>query len=438
MIPLFTKIFSPMRLVPQEFRRNFWLLFSDIGWFGVLSGSTISFLTIYAARLGAGTEKIGLINAAPAFVSLIFSLSFGAWMVGKSTRRVVLINAALMRVFYLPLILIPAVLSAPVQIWVIIMMTFLMSIPGTGVQVGFTVLFGEAVPEEWRAYVAGTRNAIFAIVCILTALASGFILKSYPFPSGYQIVFAIGFVGAVMTVVSLYFVRPLLLPAAHLSDPTDSAGDSRNAFQQRANLHSGRNNLVRSIAQRYQTRLRFDIVKTPYNKVLLLIFAFHLMQYLPIPLFPIFSVKVLRVSDQIISIGNALFYFFMFIASTRMAHVAGRHGYQRTTGIGLISLAIYPIFLAVAQDEWLYLAANIFGGTGWALASGSMYNYGLEKAGRNPPAQYLAWFTLFANAGMLLGALIGPLVSNWVGVRLALAIFAAIRLITGIIIARWK
>ena len=425
-----------MRLVPQEYRRNFWLLFSDIGWFGVLSGSTIAFLAIYVARLGAGTEQIGLINAAPAFVSLLFSLSFGAWMYGKPTRRVVLINAALMRIYYLPLILLPVVLTAPLQIWLIIIMAFLMSIPGAGVQVGFTVLFGEAVPEEWRAYVAGTRNAIFAVACILTALVSGFILKSTPFPGGYQIVFAVGFVGAALSVASLYFVR--LLPAVQVSVPAHSSGGSPDDMLYRATLRESRKQQASLTARDFHARLRFDIVKSPYSKVLLLIFAFHLTQYLPLPLFPILSVKILHLSDQIISIGSALFYLFMFMASTRMPQIAGRFGYQRTTGIGLISLAIYPIFLAVAQNEWLYLAANIFGGTGWALASGAMYNYGLEKAAPNPPAPYLAWFTLFANAGMLLGALIGPLVSNWAGIRLALAIFAAVRLITGIIIAREK
>ena len=201
------KTLDPMRQVPQSLRRNFWLFFSDIAWFGLVSGSTIAFLTIYAAHIGARPAQIGLINAAPPIVSMLFSLSFGAWMLSKSSRRVVVLNGALMRLYYLPLILIPTLLAAPIQVWVIIAMTFLMSVPGTGVQVGFPVLFSEAVPEEWRAFVAGTRNAIFAIVCILTSLLCGFILENLAFPHNYQIVFAIGFGGAAMTIVSLYFIQ---------------------------------------------------------------------------------------------------------------------------------------------------------------------------------------------------------------------------------------
>lgn len=420
-----------MRSVPQENRWNFWLLFSDIAWFGVLSGTTISFLTIYSAHIGASADQIGLINAAPPFISLLFSLAFGAWLLRKSTRRVVLISAILMRLYYLPLIVIPILLPAQFQLWVIIGMTFLMSIPGTGVQVGFTVLFGEAVPDGWRAFVAGARNAIFAIVSILTSLAAGVILEKVNFPTNYQIVFGIGFFGAVLSVLSLSFIRPIV----------PSPSNPRQLISLPESLNSARSAAARgwpAAFARFQSRLRLDILKSPYQKVLIQIFAFHLMQYLPIPLFPIFSVQVLQVSDQIISISSAIFYGFVFVASTQLPKIVRRLGNQRTTGLGLISLAVYPIMLALARDQWLYLAANMFGGSGWALASGSMYNYGLEQASPHPPAPYLAWFTLAANAGMLLGSLAGPLVAGWIQIRWALALFAAVRLITGIIIARWK
>ena len=39
--------------IPSEYRSNFTHLYMDIGWFGILSGSSINFLSIYATRLGA-------------------------------------------------------------------------------------------------------------------------------------------------------------------------------------------------------------------------------------------------------------------------------------------------------------------------------------------------------------------------------------------------
>ncbi|MDI6769459.1 MAG: MFS transporter [Anaerolineales bacterium] len=46
--------------IPREYRANFTHLYLDIAWFGVLSGSAINFLNVYAARLGATGVQIGI------------------------------------------------------------------------------------------------------------------------------------------------------------------------------------------------------------------------------------------------------------------------------------------------------------------------------------------------------------------------------------------
>ena len=46
--------------IPLEYRSHFTHLYFDIGWFGVLSGSAINFLNVYAARLGASGFQIGM------------------------------------------------------------------------------------------------------------------------------------------------------------------------------------------------------------------------------------------------------------------------------------------------------------------------------------------------------------------------------------------
>ena len=47
-----------------------------------------------------------------------------------------------------------------------------------------------------------------AVTYMITSLISGYILNNVEFPRGYQIVFAIGTIGAAMSSVHLYFVRP--------------------------------------------------------------------------------------------------------------------------------------------------------------------------------------------------------------------------------------
>ena len=60
------------RDVPEIYRNNFLHLFLDIAWFGVLSGSAINFLNVYATRLGATPVQIGLLSATTAVINLLF------------------------------------------------------------------------------------------------------------------------------------------------------------------------------------------------------------------------------------------------------------------------------------------------------------------------------------------------------------------------------
>ena len=66
--------------VPEKYRANFINLYFDIGWFGVLSGSSVNFLNIYATRLGANGFQIGLLSAMAAVVSLVLAIPSGHWI----------------------------------------------------------------------------------------------------------------------------------------------------------------------------------------------------------------------------------------------------------------------------------------------------------------------------------------------------------------------
>jgi len=74
----------------------------------------------------------------------------------------------------------------------VILITIIMSIPAVFSTVGFNTAFAVNIPDEYRAHVAGVRNAAFAVVTIVVSLISGYILNHVPFPNGYVIVFAIG------------------------------------------------------------------------------------------------------------------------------------------------------------------------------------------------------------------------------------------------------
>ncbi|MBP8950242.1 MAG: hypothetical protein KBG73_15470, partial [Candidatus Promineofilum sp.] len=75
------------RPVPVEYRANFNNLILDIAWFGVLNGSAIAFVAVYATRLGANAFQLSLLNATPAVVNLLFALPAGRWLQSQPLSR---------------------------------------------------------------------------------------------------------------------------------------------------------------------------------------------------------------------------------------------------------------------------------------------------------------------------------------------------------------
>ncbi len=411
--------FRPSRPVPEEYRAIFQHLYRDISWFGVLNGSILAFLTVYATRLGATSGQIGFIGAAPAVVALIFTFAARRWLEKRSVHQGVFWGSLLHRGFYLLLPLLPFFFDNQTQVWVIIGVTLLMSVPAVVLNIGFNALFAEAVPVEWRSYVSGVRNAFFSLTTIVSTIVCGQLLENMAFPVGYQVVFAIGFVGAAMSSVELWFVRPKETIPVRPVTTTQSGNPRSGVFL----------NLKQS--------LRVDILGGPFRRTLLLFFFFHLFQYLAIPIFPIYMVNTLKLSDQVIGLGNGLFYVTVFIGSLFGSRMVGRWGNQKMTGAGVALLCFYPILLIFSKTLLMFSITSLAGGLAWSIVNVAYINYLLEKVPAEDKPAYLAWYHLLANGAILIGSLGGPVVGEAVGLVGALLIFGIGRFFAGVAILRW-
>ena len=412
---MLTKLFR-QSAIPREYQSNFLHLYFDIGWIGVLNGATISFLSIYAIRIGATSWQIGLLGAMPAFVTLLLAIPAGHWLQTQQTSSAVFAAAVISRLGYVPLIFLPWLFPQPGQIVAILIIIFLMAIPLTAVGIGFNALFAEAVPGEYRAHVAGIRNGMFAITFMFTSLLSGYILETIPFPAGYQIVFAIGAFGAAMSSLHLKFVKPIDSdPQTVPPDPPQTSTALRNIF----------------------SSLRVDIWRTPFQRVLLALFAFHLTQYLPIPIFGIYNVRVLQLTDDNLGIGTALFYLSVLLGSTQIRKLVQRFGNQNITGWSIVGLALYPFLLSLSRTALHFYGVSLIGGLAFAFAFGSYANYMLEHIPAHDRPSYLAWYTVILNSAVLIGSLAGPVISEWIGLSSALVLFAVLRLLAAIFILKW-
>ena len=405
--------------VPEKYRSNFWHLYFDIAWFGVLSGTAVNFLSVYATRLGASGLQIGLLAAMAAIVNLFLAIPAGRWIEKRHTGRAVFWSSVVFRIGYVLWIPLPWLFNAQGQIWALIILAFLMAIPLTPLGVGFNALFAESVPERFRAHVAGTRNVTFAIAYMLTSFGAGYILKSLPFETGYQVIFAIGAFGAAMSSYHIYHVKPLEetspRPSAPQPDSTAQAESPRGI----------------------KSALRLDIWGTPFRNVLLALFFFHLTHYLPTPLYPLYNVNVLKLNDSNLGTGTALYYLTVLLGSTQFRRIAQRYGNKKVTGFGAAGMALYPFLLAITHSVWQFYIVSFLGGFLFAMINGAYINYMLEKI---PPADrpsHLAWYSIVLNIAILTSSLAGPAIADVVGLVNALIVIGVLRVLAGIAILKW-
>jgi MFS family permease len=402
------------RLPPElspELRSNYIFLLWDIGVWGLYMGSTVSFLTIYAARCGATPEQIGLLTALPALLSLLLALPVGQWIKRFPAGPVTTWSAFAGRILLLAYVILPWALPPTMQINALLVMAVLIAVPNTVIGISFAQFFIEAIPTRWRGSVVGARNAVMSIVSFPVTLLCGQILTRVVFPVGYQVVFFIGFVGAFATAYMIWRVRPVPDPDLPL---------------------------VRQEIQTARRRLpQLDAQSRGYLKVIGLLFWLNFTNNMAAPLVPDWLVDHLKLSDATISIGSATATMLVFLVSLGVARLTRRTGNRNATAFGALLLAVNVVVLALAMDATLYFVSAIIGGIASGVLGASQYNYPLDHLPQTDRSIWLSYSLLLGNAAVLLGALVGPLVARHMGISGALIGFGVLRLMVGAVIYRW-
>jgi len=424
------------RLITPDLRKNFQHLYADIFWFGVLSGSTIAFLAIYAARLGASGLQIGLLTAGPAVMNLLFSLPAGRWMEGHRLVRVSFWAALLYRFGYLALIPLPWLLSDKLEIWAIVWITLVMSIPGTMLAISFNAMFADVVPPDWRSDVVGRRNALMSVSLSATAVLCGQLLDRIIFPLNYQVVFGLGALGAAISTYHIGRIqfsdsRPLRRVARPLGD---FARPGLQRFGDAIRLAVGLRFLTRS---RGKSLLRLDLLRGSFGPFLAVYLLFYTFQFLPVSIFPLAYVHTLNLTDGAISLGSALFYATMLLISLRLGHLSVQYGHKRLLVLGAFAYGLYPLLIGLARDATLFWVASLVGGVVWGITSAAVINRLMERVPEGARPAYMALHNLAMNVGVLAGSLSGPLLVEQIGIPNALLLGAGLRILTGFLLAVW-
>ncbi len=421
---------------------NFLHLYGDVTWYGILYGSAISFLAVFAARLGGTAWQLGLLTAGPALVNVLFTIPAGRWLQKRNLGPAVTTAAALHRLGYLiltplPLLLPTLLLPETVQIWVILILTLLMAIPGTALAVGFNAALAATVPEEARGKVVGRRNAMLGATIMLSFMGSGWILGRLPFEWGYVVVFGLGALGAALSTFHISRLRVPPAPQFQYRPIRDKAQPGR--MMGAAGSVSHRLTVATRLWLHWPRQGDTSLGQIPrrYWQMMGAYFMFHFAQFLPAALFPIFWVREAHLNDEQISWINALFYLVMLITSPLLGPLTRKLGNHHLNVGSAILLSSYPLFTGIANNITLLFVAAILGGAAWAILSGALVNRLLEFIPGDQRPSHLALYNMALNLATLGGVLLGPVLSQITGLREALLIIAGLRVVSGFMLARW-
>jgi len=155
------------------------------------------------------------------------------------------------------------------------------------------------------------------------------------------------------------------------------------------------------------------------------------------PLYPLYWVDELEISDLTISLGNALFYSFLFLGSTQLAYLTRRWGNHRSAVIGALLLGFYPALTALTQEINMFLITSIVGGLFTAISAGVMGNYLLDKVPEGQRPLYLSWYIITLYGAVLLGSFLGPVMAPHLGLTITLFMIAGGRGVSGLVLWRW-
>lgn len=423
----------PSDTVRWNLRQLYW----DILWFGVLAGSTLAFLSVFAARIGASSLQMGLLSAGPALVSLAFTLPAGQWLEGKPLIKTTFLSSVGQRAGYLVLAAFPW-LFAPQQgqVWAIIGLTLVMSLAGTLLSISFNAMYAEVVPVEWRGKAAGWRNALVAVSVTLSTLLSGYILDQVVFPLNYQIVFLMGACGALL---SSFYLSRVRHPGEGESQP-DLPSAELPVQITRAHwwdwlVRIGRRRTVMRAVRR--PLLRKDLLLSPYGLFMLGCLVFYTFQYFGVPIFPMYYVNGLHLTDGQISLGTAMFHGTMMIGSLFLNRLSISLGHRRVMLLGVFLLALFPLLLAFSRDASLFYIACLLGGSIFTFLNGGLINRLMERVPNSDRPAHMALHNLALNLGILAGSMLGSLFGEWIGLREALFLTVGLRLLAGILLWRW-
>ncbi len=401
----FTDWFSTPKSSPLIDRQNFVNVQIDAVGVG-LAAAAAPFIPVFLTRMGASSWQIGLLSSMPALTGLLLAIPIGRYLQRQAriipwfsfSRLGVIACYALTGLAGLLIrdetVLIPTVLL----IWA------LATLPQTILAITFSVVMNAVAGPTGRFELMTRRWSLLGLTTSITVFIIGQLLDNIPPPYNYPTVFISLSIGGL---ISYYFSSHLRLKDREIP-PTPA----KEPLVARVKGYWGEIS-----------------AEKPFTSFLFKRFVYTTGISLALPLFPLFFVNVVKASDSTIAFINTAQVGVMIIGYFFWSHQSRARSSRLVLLWTTFGMSLYPILMAMTRSPSMMVA---FAGMAGIFQAGLDLVF-FDELLRTIPPERSATFVSFAQSVQyvptILAPLIGTVLSDWIGLPLALVIAGAIRLL---------
>lgn len=376
-------------------------------WNGVAALISINlvqpFLGIYAIRVGATEQQVGLLSSLPALVSLLVVLPGAAWLQRAHNLQSVTARMILATRFLFAALAIVPLFRNDVRPEVLLFLVALTNLPATLANVGWQSFIGSVIPDAWRADAFAVRNVWTTVAGLVAVMAGGWFMDWAAVPTGYQIAFVIAFLFGIWEVVVFTRIRGPV-------EAKPSLASEGNRIQ------SVRAEWVRITADK------------PLFAFILASFYFHFVWMAAWPVFTVYKVQTLGANNLWMSMCTVTASVGAVLTFRPWSLLSKRKG----NGVGLvfaaIGMAAIPMIWQFVKSIQVGAAVDLYGGAVNAGITLYMFNRLLEVATEQHRTKDLAYFHFAVQAAAVIAPMVGIALYQRFGYHITLACIAFLRL----------
>lgn len=404
-VGVFLRWFSNPQLTDPTEKRNFVNVQVDAIGVGLASAAA-PFLPVFLTLLGASNFQIGLLTAMPALTGFLLAIPVGHFLQGQ--RRIVpWFSTARLAVIACYALTGVVTMLAPGQWGVVAVLVIwaFATLPQTMLSITFSVVMNAVAGPKGRFDLMSRRWSILGLTTAIAAFAVGQLLDLMQFPINYQVIFIALAAGGL---ISFFFSSRIRL------------SDNPTASTERARF---------SMVRQYREYMHIITTQKPFISFVIKRFVFLTGTTLAIPLFPIYFVRVVNLSNGWIAGITTAQTAVMVIGYFYWTQQSRARGARRVLLATTLALSIYPMFVAATIQPWVIVA---LAGLSGIFQAGLDLVFFDELMNTIPP-EFSATFVSFAQSLQYLSSIVSPLVGTLLadhfGIGTALIVAGAIRLI---------